>query len=123
MFFKIGVLKDFANYTGKHLCWSLIGLQASNFIKNRLQHRCFRLKFGKFLRTPFFTKHIQWHLLQVKSFALRHPRCSRDATNIGNFLSCISRPEYSMPSDRVTYIKYQVPIYNKFSVLTSSVCL
>ena len=23
MFFKIGVLKNFANFTGKHLCWSL----------------------------------------------------------------------------------------------------
>ena len=22
MFFKIGVLKNFANFTGKHLCWS-----------------------------------------------------------------------------------------------------
>ena len=24
MFFKIGVLKDFTNYTRKRLCWSLI---------------------------------------------------------------------------------------------------
>ena len=23
MFFKIGVLKNFVNFTGKHLCWSL----------------------------------------------------------------------------------------------------
>ena len=31
MFFKIGVLKHFANFIGKHLCWSLflIKLQAS----------------------------------------------------------------------------------------------
>ena len=30
MFFKIDVLKNFANFTGKHLCWSLflIKLQA-----------------------------------------------------------------------------------------------
>ena len=30
MFFKTGVLKNFANFTGKHLCWSLflIKLQA-----------------------------------------------------------------------------------------------
>ena len=38
---KIGVLKNFANFTGKHLCWSLflINLQAKalNFIKKRLQ--------------------------------------------------------------------------------------
>ena len=28
------------------------GLKASNIIKNRLQHRCFPVKFAKFLRTP-----------------------------------------------------------------------
>ena len=30
MFFKIGILKHFANFTGKHLCWSffLMKLQA-----------------------------------------------------------------------------------------------
>ena len=33
MFFKIGVLKIFANFTGKHLCWSLflVKLQAWQF--------------------------------------------------------------------------------------------
>ena len=30
MFFKIGLLKSFANFTGKHLCWSL-------FLKKNLQ--------------------------------------------------------------------------------------
>ena len=44
MFFKIGVLKHFANFTGKHLCWSL-------FFKKRLWHRCFPVNFAKFLRT------------------------------------------------------------------------
>ena len=29
-------------------------LQAYNFIKKILQHRCFPMKFTKFLRTPFF---------------------------------------------------------------------
>ena len=38
MFFTIGVLKNFE--TGKHLFW-------------RLQHRCFPVKFAKFLKTPF----------------------------------------------------------------------
>ena len=53
MFFKIHVLKNFAKFTGKHQCWSL-------FIKNRLQHRCFSVKFTNFLRTPFFTEHLQY---------------------------------------------------------------
>ena len=36
------------------------GLKACNPIKERLQHRCFPMKFEKFLRTPFFTKEFQW---------------------------------------------------------------
>ena len=50
---KKGVLKNFANFTGKQLCWSLfLEPQASNFIKKRLQHSCFPTKFPKFLRSP-----------------------------------------------------------------------
>ena len=64
MLFKIDVLKNVVNFTGKHLCWSLflIKLQGCNFIKRKLQHRCFPVKFAKFLSTPFFTEHL-WRLL------------------------------------------------------------
>ena len=31
--------------------------QACSFIKKRLQHKCFPMKFKKFLRTLFFTEH------------------------------------------------------------------
>ena len=69
MFFKIGILKNFANFRGKYLSWSLFsivaGPQACNFIKKRLQDRCFILvKFAKFLRTPYLTEHLQWLLLK-----------------------------------------------------------
>ena len=61
--FKIGVLRSFANFTGKHLCWSLFlkNLQAEGLQlhKIRLQHKCFPVKFAKFLRTPFLTEHLQ----------------------------------------------------------------
>ena len=51
MFFEIGVLKNFAIFRAKHLCWSLFltRLQACNFPVN----------IAKFLRTPFFIKHIR----------------------------------------------------------------
>ena len=50
VFCKKGVLKYFAIFTWKHLCWSLFaGLQACNFIK-RLRHRCFPVNIAKFLR-------------------------------------------------------------------------
>ena len=43
IFFKIGILTNFAkkNYP-----------QAWNFIKKRLQHKCFPVNIAKFLRTP-----------------------------------------------------------------------
>ena len=46
MFFKIGVLKSFPIFTGKHLCWK-------DFIKKR---SCFPMNIAKFLRTAFFYK-------------------------------------------------------------------
>ena len=47
MFFKIDVLKIFANFTGKRL-------KTCSFIKKRLQHKCFPVKFRNILRAPFF---------------------------------------------------------------------
>ena len=45
MLFKISILKNFAIFTGKHLCWDhyLIKLQAfrPTTLLKRLQHRCF----------------------------------------------------------------------------------
>ena len=45
MFFKIGVLKNFANFT-------------CNFLKKRLQHRYLAVKFTKLLRIHFFTEQL-----------------------------------------------------------------
>ena len=43
--------------------------KACNFIKKRLQHMCFPMKFTKFLRTTFFyrTPLLWWQLLAVNS--------------------------------------------------------
>ena len=46
---KCSVLKNFAIFTRKHLCWSP---QACNFIKKKLQYRCFVVNITKILRTP-----------------------------------------------------------------------
>ena len=90
MFLKRGVLKNFAILTGKELCWSLFliklqkgpkvltylqglveaairkiffeNIRACDVIKRRLKHRCFSVNIVKFLRTPFFTKHLLWLL-------------------------------------------------------------
>ena len=57
MFYKKAALKNLVILTGKHLCWSLFfnknaGLQSCNFLKKRLQHRCFPMNIAKFVRIP-----------------------------------------------------------------------
>ena len=52
------VLRNFAKFTGKHLCQcrffnKVAGLRPATLLKKRLWHRCFPEKFAKFLRTPF----------------------------------------------------------------------
>ena len=61
VFFRIGVLKNFAIFTEKHLCWSLFlykktRLQSWNFIKKRLQHRCFPVNIANFFKAPVSNK-------------------------------------------------------------------
>ena len=65
------VLKNFAIFTGKYLCWSLSFW--NNFIKMRLQHRCFSMNIAKLLKTAilksicerlFFKKVLEF--LQIK---------------------------------------------------------
>ena len=62
---KKGILKNFTKFTGKHLCWSLflIKFHPWKFIKKRLQHRCFPVKFAKILSAIFFYKNLWWLLL------------------------------------------------------------
>ena len=71
MFFQIGTLKNFATFTAKYFA-IFTGLKARNFIKKRLQHRCFPLNIAKFLRSACFIEHLLWLLLPkaVKSFFL-----------------------------------------------------
>ena len=46
-------------------------LKVCNFIKKRLQHRCFPVTFAKLLWTPFFTEHLRWLLLKLIIFMLQ----------------------------------------------------
>ena len=70
---KKAVLKIFANFTGKHLCWSLflIKLQA-NLIKKRLQQRYFPVNFAKFFRTPILKNICEQLLLHCQRLILLH---------------------------------------------------
>ena len=58
MFFKRGVPKNLALFTRK--C-----LEACNFIKRRLQNKCFPVNIEKILRTAFFIKHLTLLLMFI----------------------------------------------------------
>ena len=58
VFYKKGVLRNFAKFTRKHLCKSLLfnkvaGLRPATLLKKRLWHRRFPVNFSKFLTTSF----------------------------------------------------------------------
>ena len=79
VFCKKGVLRNFANFAGKHLCQSLFfnkaaGLRPATLLKKRLWHRCFPVNFAKFLGTPFLKEHLILWWTIVTNFNLNHRR-------------------------------------------------
>ena len=95
MFYKKDAFKNFADFTGKYLRWSLflIKLQACNIIKKRLQCRCFLVEISKFLRIPFlknicdqilleqlFWGTFLWLLLEVPQPAFTYSNSSIEAS-------------------------------------------
>ena len=61
VFCKKGALRNFEEFTGKHLYKSHVF--TATLLKKRLWQRCFPVNFSKFLRTLFFTKHRWWLLM------------------------------------------------------------
>ena len=56
MFFKIGVVKNFAIFTAKHL-------SINRFSKGNSKTGDFLVNIAKFLRSFFFMEHLRWLLL------------------------------------------------------------
>ena len=69
---KKGILRNFAKFTGKHLCQSLF----FNKVAGGLWHRCFPVKFAKFLRTPF-SEHL-WMTASADGWWVRESLCFRN---------------------------------------------
>ena len=65
VFCKKGVLRHFAEFTGKQLRQSLFFNKVAGL---RPWHRCFPVNFVKFLRISFLTEHLRWLLL----FSYKH---------------------------------------------------
>ena len=79
MFFKIGVLKTFAIFSGKHLFWSLFlinaGLKDCNFIKKETLAQVYSCKFCEISKNIFFTEQLRttasvYVILQAKLLIL-----------------------------------------------------
>ena len=70
VFCEKSVLRNFANFTGKHLCQSLFCNKVDKLLnfwwtlsKKRIWHRCLPVNFAKFPRTFFLIEHLRWLLL------------------------------------------------------------
>ena len=68
--FRKAVLKHFAIFTGKHLLLESLfkkvaDLKPCNFIKKKLQHRCFSVNIAEFLRTPILKNICERLLLSI----------------------------------------------------------
>ena len=79
---KKGVLRNFAKFTGKHLCQSLffneVAGGACNFIKKEILAPVFSCEFCEIPKNTFFTEHV---LVTASEYCLLH--CQR----INNLLS------------------------------------
>ena len=73
MFFGKGALKNFAMLEFHFN--KVAGLQSCTFIQKRLQHRCFNVKFAKFLRASFLSEHFWWLLLEMSLYHMRMMNC------------------------------------------------
>ena len=112
------------------------GLKACNFIKKRFQHRCFPLKFAKFLRISIFTRTpiFPWLLLNNLHFLRKQPwwspfsyickscKFTKTKDPIKNIYFTISSPFVKQPKVTAFRVIYFVSIYlepfkNIFEVL------
>ena len=69
VFYKKGVLKNFAKFTGKHQCQSLFLIkllaEACNLIKKKTLAQVFSYEFCENLKNTFFIEHLLWLVLEL----------------------------------------------------------
>ena len=69
MFFKIGSLKTFAIFTGKHLCWGIYSIKLQVFkpvtFLKRDSNTGVSFRYCEILKNSFFIEHLRWLLLIV----------------------------------------------------------
>ena len=73
VFYKKGVLKYFAKFTGKHLCQGLYfnkgaRLRPASLFKKETLVQVFSCEFCEIFENTFFIEHLRWLLLVLKIF-------------------------------------------------------
>ena len=65
MFFKIGVIKNFANFAGKHLSLFLIKLWSEDLqLYYKSPTQLFSYEIFEIFKNTFFIEHLHWLLLE-----------------------------------------------------------
>ena len=103
MFHKKAVLKNFAIFTGKHLCWNLFfnknaSLQGPSFIKKRLEN---------FLRTPVLKSICERLLLRVSLELF-----SIWTNNIGSEEDVFSKIKQNKIRSKIQLYEKNLPFYD-----------
>ena len=114
MFLKGCVLKNFAIFTGKNLCWSLFfnkvaSLKTYNFIKKRLQHEYFHVNIAQLLRAASFMEHLRWLLLHLKEYDYQIPGITKF-----NYSRCLHQNHQcnNQENNRYGILKFKPVIMN-----------
>ena len=122
VFCKNGVLRNFAKFTVKYQCQSLLFNKVAGL---RLWHRCFPVNFVKFLRPSFFIEHLLWLPLQIyrreviPEFYKAYPFkfCYDQGSFDGMVLLCINMLwQYFSVTVNIFRNTHQVRCYNFFIV-------
>ena len=78
-----------------------------NVFKNRLQHRCFSVKFAKFLRTIFFTEHLRCLFLSNQMT----PRKIGELISIDTGHRLNLHKTFKRRPGRLTYVQFTSCVY------------
>ena len=96
MLCKKVALKNFAEFTGKHLFQSLFlrKLQAEAYFikKEMLWHRCFLVSFCESFKSMFFIEHLRWLRQSSSSSCIDSSKiCYNDVIDVFAMLSSIAK--------------------------------
>ena len=102
---KEAALKNFAVFTGKHLCL----LTRGSFIKKRHQHRCFPVNISKCLRTTILKNSCQRLLLRLTLES--HPRVPPQGLTIGSLRRV--PPQGPTLGSWVPFFRYAIKLFRQ----------